>query len=196
MEAEHKNKILWHIAQYVRLSPKEEEILLSNLSIKTYKKNELILKLGEIHKFNCFILKGGARMFHLDDEGTEHIVQFAIENWWIGDLGSFITQSPADYSIQCFEDTELIQLSYKNLQLLYDAVPIMERYYRIIIQNAYVNAQKRIVNKTMLSAAVRYTNFRKKYPEIEQRVPQYMIASYLGITKEFLSKIRRQLASS
>lgn len=184
------------MTQHIKLSNEEEEMVLGKLKYTVFLKNEFIGSQGEIARVQSFILTGGARMFMLDDEGVEHTVQIGLENWWMADLGSFITQSPADYSIQCFEKTEVLQLAYADLQDLYNLVPKMDRFYRIIIQNAYVSAQKRIVNKTMLPAKERYLEFRTKYPEMEQRVPQYMIASYLGITKEFLSKIRGQLATS
>jgi CRP-like cAMP-binding protein len=118
---------------------------------------------------------------------------FAIENWWAADLGSFLTQSPSSYNILCLEPCELAQISFSDLEELYIAMPKMERFFRIIIQKAYVAAQDRIVNNFSLPAKERYINFRERYPDIDQRVPQYMIASYLGITKEFLSKIRQQL---
>lgn len=196
MEQIHKQKILNYFTQHIKLSYEEEEMVLGKLKYTVFLKNEYIGTQGEVARVQSFILKGGARMFMLDDEGVEHTVQIGLENWWMADLGSFITQSPADYSIQCFEKTEVLQLAYADLQDLYHLVPKMDRFYRIIIQNAYVSAQKRIVNKTMLPAKERYLEFRTKYPEMEQRVPQYMIASYLGITKEFLSKIRGQLAAS
>ena len=118
---------------------------------------------------------------------------FAIENWWTADLGSFITQTPADYNVQCLENSVLAQLSYEDLRQLYLQIPKLERFFRIIIQKAYVASQKRLINNLSLPAKERYLQFREQYPQIEQRVPQYMIASYLGITKEFLSKIRSQL---
>ena len=131
-----------------------------------------------------------SKHFILDNDGQELIVMFAIENWWTGDLGSFITQTPADYNVQCLENCVLAQVSYEDLQQLYLQVPKLERFFRIIIQRAFVAAQKRLINNLSLSAKERYLQFREEYPQVEQRVPQYMIASYLGITKEFLSKIR------
>jgi CRP-like cAMP-binding protein len=121
---------------------------------------------------------------------------FAIEDWWTSDLGSFITQTPADLNVQCLEDSELIQISYGDLQQLFIEISKLERFFRIIIQKAFVAAQKRILNNLSLSAMDRYLQFREQYPTIEQRVPQYMVASYLGITKEYLSKIRAQLTDN
>ena len=120
---------------------------------------------------------------------------FAIENWWTADLGSFIEQSPADYNVQCLEKSVLAQLSYDDLEQLYLQIPKLERFFRIIIQKAYVATQKRLINNLSLPAKERYLQFLDQYPLIEQRVPQYMIASYLGITKEYLSKIRSQITA-
>lgn len=191
-EAAHQ-ELLQYVSKHISLTDQEAEIFLSNFEAKSFKKNDFIGKQGDIPRVQNFIISGGARMYLIDDKGDEHTIQFGVENWWLGDLGNFITQTPADYNIQCFEATQVLQLSYTNLQKLYGTIPKLERFYRIIIQNAYVSAQRRIVNKTRLSATERYLDFRNKYPHLEQRVPQYMIASYLGITKEFLSKLRRQL---
>ena len=118
---------------------------------------------------------------------------FAVEDWWTADLGSFITQQPADYNVQCLEKTVVAQISYEGLEKLYAEVPKLERFFRIIMQNAYVASQKRVVRNLSMPARERYLLFKKQYPSIEQRVPQYLIASYLGITKQFLSKIRAEL---
>jgi CRP-like cAMP-binding protein len=118
---------------------------------------------------------------------------FAIEDWWTGDLGSFVTQTEATLNVQCLEPSHLIQISYSSLEELYTAVPKFERFFRLIIQRAFAASEKRIIKNFSMSAKERYLQFRKQYPQIEQRVPLYMIASYLGITKEFLSKIRHQL---
>ncbi len=131
----------------------------------------------------------------MDNKGNEHILAFAIENWWIGDLGSFTAQKPADYTIQCIENCELAQLSYDDLQILYTEIPQLERFFRIIIQRAYVYFQRRIIDNLSLTAKEKYLNFIKQYPLFEQRVPQYMIASYLGFTPEFLSNIRKERSS-
>lgn len=182
-----------YIKQYVELTPDEEAQLLSKIKIKKYLKGQFIVQNGDVCKYENFVLSGCLKTFYIDNEGQEHVVMFAIENWWTTDLGSFITQTPADLNVQCLENSELIQIHYNDLQELYLGVPKLERFFRIIIQKAFVAAQKRIINSFTLPATDRYIQFREQYPKMEQRVPQYMIASYLGITKEFLSKIRSQL---
>jgi CRP-like cAMP-binding protein len=182
-----------YIKQHIQLTTEEESVLLSRIKTRKYLKGQFVVQNGDVCKYENFVLSGCLKAFYIDNEGQEHVVMFAIENWWTSDLGSFITQMPADLNVQCLEDSELVQIHYNDLQQLYIDIPKLERFFRIIIQKAFVAAQKRIVNNFSQPAMDRYVQFREQYPKIEQRVPQYMIASYLGITKEFLSKIRSKL---
>jgi len=184
-----------HISRYIQLTTGEQSVFLSKVKFRKYLKGQFVVQNGDICRQESFVLSGCLKTFYIDNDGHEHIVMFAIEDWWTADLGSFISQTPADLNVQCLEDSELIQISYNDLQQLYIEIPKLERFFRIIIQNAFVAAQKRIINNLSLPAMERYIRFRDQYPKIEQRVPQYMIASYLGITKEFLSKIRAQLTN-
>lgn len=182
-----------YIDKYIDLTSEEEFLLLSKIVFRKYLKNQYIVQQGDICKSANFIISGCTKTFYLDTEGQEHIVMFSIEDWWTSDLGSFITQSPADFNVQCIENSELIQITYENLEDLYVEIPKLERLFRKIIERAFVASQKRIIRNFSLDAKERYKIFKTTYPEIDQRVPQYMIASYLGITKEFLSKIKSQL---
>jgi len=184
-----------HISRYIQLTTGEQSVFLSKVKFRKYLKGQFVVQNGDICRQESFVLSGCLKTFYIDNDGHEHIVMFAIEDWWTADLGSFISQTPADLNVQCLEDSELIEISYNDLQQLYIEIPKLERFFRIIIQNAFVAAQKRIINNLSLPAMERYIRFRDQYPKIEQRVPQYMIASYLGITKEFLSKIRAQLTN-
>ena len=188
------NKILNHINAKVDFSKDEESHFISKLRESTYLKGQYIVQHGEICKYQTFILKGKVRTFYLDDNGNEHIIAFGIENWWVGDICSFATQTPAEFNTQCLENTDVVQISYNDMQKMYEEIPNLERYFRLIIQSAYGNMSKRIISNHARSAKDRYLLFIESYPEIAQRVPQYMIASYLGITKEFLSTIRNQIA--
>jgi len=192
---EVKNLLL-HINEKISLSEQEEAILASKLKTRTYLKNQYIVQEGDIYKSQTFILSGKVRTFYLDDKGNEHIIAFGIENWWVGDICSFVSQTPAEFNTQCLEKTSVVQISFSDMEKLYQDLPKLERYFRLIIQSAYGNMSKRIVNNHAMSAKDRYLLFIDSYPEIAQRVPQYMIASYLGITKEFLSTIRNQLSGS
>lgn len=185
--------LLDYVKKYIDLTLEEEILLLSKINIRTYLKNQYIVQQGDVCKSVNFIITGCTKTFYMDTEGQEHIVMFSIEDWWTSDLGSFITQKPADFNVQCIENTQLIQFSYDNLEELYIEIPKFERLFRKIVERAFVASQKRIIRNFSLDAKERYKIFKTTYPKIDQRVPQYMIASYLGITKEFLSKIKSQL---
>lgn len=187
--------LLDYIKKYTDLTSEEEILLLSKINIRTYLKNQYIVQQGDVCKSINFIITGCTKTFYMNTEGQEHIVMFSIEDWWTSDLGSFITQKPADFNVQCIENTQLIQFSYDNLEELYREIPKFERLFRKIVERAFVASQKRIIRNFSLDAKERYKIFKTTYPKIDQRVPQYMIASYLGITKEFLSKIKSQLIS-
>ena len=184
-----------YINKYVSLSKAEENILLSRVSHRKYLKGQYVVQQGDVCKNSGFVISGCTRTFYVNEEGEEHIVMFSIENWWASEIGSFVTQTPSDYNVQCVENTELIQLSYNDQEELFKEIPKLERFFRLILERAFVASQKRIVKSFSLSAKEQYLQFRVQYPEIEHRIPQYMVASYLGITKEFLSKIKKQLTS-
>lgn len=185
--------LIEYIKNYVSLTAEEASFLTSKVTYRKYSKGQYIVQQGDVCKHQCFVVSGCTKTFHIDDSGQEHIVMFSIENWWTSDMGSFISKIPADYNIQCIEDTELIMFSSEAMEELYSKIPKLERFFRQIIERALVASQKRIVRSFSLSAKDRYLYFRNQYPKIEKLIPQYMVASYLGITKEFLSKIKKEL---
>ncbi|MEN7551768.1 Crp/Fnr family transcriptional regulator [Rapidithrix thailandica] len=185
--------LLHYISQHIHLTGEEIDILLSLTKYRKYLKGQFVVQQGDVCQYESFVLSGCLKTFYIDKEGQEHVVMFSVEDWWASDLGSFLTHTPADYNVQCLENTELFQFPYDKMELLYAKIPKLERFFRIILQKAFVASQKRIVQNFSLTAKERYLQFKQQYPQIEQRVPQYLIASYLGITKEFLSKIRNQL---
>jgi len=183
------------INKYVFLTNDEEALLLSKISHRKYLKGQYVVQQGDVCKNSGFVISGCTRTFYVDDEGQEHIVMFSIEDWWASEIGSFVSQSPSDYNVQCIEETHLIQLSFDDQEDLFKEIPKLERFFRLILEQAFVASQKRIISNFSLSAKEQYINFKKQYPKIEQRIPQYMVASYLGISKEFLSRIKKQLIS-
>ena len=190
------NAFLSHIRNFVQLSEAEAESILSVVRHRKYRKGQYVVQAGDICKEQSFVLSGCLKVYQVDQNGKEHVVAFAIENWWTGDLGSFIAQKPADYNVQCLEDSELIQFPFEHMEELYDKVPVLERFFRLHIQRSYVAAQRRVVDRMSIPAKELYLQFADKYPELNQRIPQYLIASYLGITPQFLSKIRRELSGA
>lgn len=185
--------LLKYMGNYIDLTPSEVAFLKSKITVRKYLKGQYIVQQGDVCKYECFVLSGCTKTFYIDKEGQEHILMFSIEDWWTSDMGSFITQTPADFNVQCLENSELVMFSFDVIEDLYAGIPKLERFFRQIIERAFVASQKRIVRNFSLSAKEQYLYFREQYPLIEQRIPQYMIASYLGITKEFLSKIKSQL---
>lgn len=189
-------KLLAYINQFVVLSAVEKEILSQHVTFRNYLKKQYVLQQGDICTHESFVIKGCLNTFFVNDQGEQFVGSFAIENWWVVDLESFINRKPADFTIQCLENSTLAQISYKDSQLLYQKIPKLERFFRMMLQQAFCFSQKRIVNNFSKSAKDRYIDFKNQFPEIEQRVPQYLIASYLGFSREFLSKIKAQLASN
>jgi CRP-like cAMP-binding protein len=185
--------LLNYIRNFVDLTEAEEAILTSKVRSRTYLKGQFIVQQGDICKYSSFLVSGCTKTFFVDDKGQEHIVMFAIEDWWTSDIGSFITQTPADFNVQCLENTEVFQFSFEDQEVLYQSIPKLERLFRKMIEKHVVSSQKRILRGLSLSAKEQYLFFKQEYPTIEQRVPQYMVASYLGITKEFLSKIKKEI---
>ena len=186
--------IIKNISQHIQLDDREVDYFLSLLQPRTIKRKEFLLRPNEVCKYESFITKGCLRTYTIDNTGLEHIVMFAVEEWWTGDLYSFLTQTPGNFIIDALEDTGLLQISKDDLEKLYEYVPKFERFFRLILQNAFVAQQLRINQNLSFNAEERYLHFIKKYPQLEQRLPQKQVAAYLGITPEFLSMIRRKLA--
>lgn len=186
--------ILQNVARHIRLEPEEMRFFTSLLQVRRLKKKEFLLRAGDVCRCESFVLEGCLRNYYLDDKGSEHILQFSIEDWWTSDLYSLLTQTPASQFIDALEDTVVAQIEKDDLEKLFNEVPKFERFFRIMFQNAFVSHQRRILQNIGSSGEDRYLVFREKYPALEQRLPQHQIAAYLGITPEFLSKIRGKLA--
>lgn len=184
---------LKYLKNHIDLTQEEESILLSKITNRKYLKGQYLVQQGDICKYESFVIKGCLKTFFVDNDGSEHVIMFSIENWWTADLSSFFTQTPADNNVICLENTEVIQISHEIIEELYKLIPKLERFFRILFQNSIIAFEKRLVRNFSMTAKERYLHFKKQYPKIEQRVPQYAIASYIGVTKEFLSKLKNQL---
>lgn len=180
------------LSKYVTLSQEEIQVIDSLFSFRSFRKHQYLLQEGEINRHETFIVKGVTRTYEVDEKGQEHIVQFGLEDWWVGDLYSFLTETPSKYNIDCLEDSQVFQITKPNLETLYEKVPKMERHFRIIIQNAFIASTNRVASSLVKSAADRYLDFIAQYPQIERRVPNHQIAAYLGIAPQSLSRIRAQ----
>jgi len=180
------------LSKHVTLTEQESGIIESLFKSRKFRKHQYILQEGEITRYETFIVKGVTRIYEIDEKGQEHILQFGLEDWWVGDLYSFLTETPTTFNIDCLEDTEVLQISKTDLETLYGQVSKMERHFRLIIQNAFIASTRRVSATLSKSALERYEEFLRQYPQIEQRVPNHQIAAYLGITPQSLSRIRSQ----
>lgn len=186
--------ILQNVAKHVKLNDDEKQLFLSLLEEKALKKREIQLKEGEVCKHSIFIVDGALKGFTVDRQGGEHVLTFALSGWWIADMYSLISQKPGVLTIEAIADTDMLLLSREKQELLYERAPKFERFFRILVENSLVAHQQRLIDNLSLSAEERYLHFMKKYPLILECAPLHSIASYLGITPEFLSKIRRKMA--
>jgi CRP-like cAMP-binding protein len=186
--------LLNNLTRFISLTEEEKQTVLSHFSTRSFRKHQYILQEGDITRHETFVVRGLTRTYEVDNKGQEHVVQFGLEDWWVGDLYSFLTETPSNYNIDCLEDTEVRQITKQGLETLYREVPKLERHFRIMIQNAYIASVRRVASTLIKDAAERYHEFVSKYPQIEQRVPNHQIASYLGITPQSLSRIRGRIA--
>lgn len=186
--------ILEHFQQFLPLTEAEQALILARAKPRNIKRRQMILQEGFVCQHYTFIVKGCFRMYAVDDRGLEHNIQFAAENDWIADIGSFHSKKPSRLFIEAVEPSEIIQIEQQDLYFLYINIPKLDRIFKVIIENKYVELQNRVLENISSTAQQRYLNFLEQYPTIASRLPNVQIASYLGITPEFLSKVRKDLA--
>lgn len=186
-------QILENISKIVALTPNEELRFLSKLETKQYKAKSIILHAGEVCNHSYFVNSGLLRSFNINDHIVEHVLSFACEGWWIGDMYSLLSQKPGNLFIEVLEDAEVVLLSKENQEMLYQEIPKLERFFRILTENSLVANQERLMDNLSLSAEERFEKFCKKYPTLIQKVSQKNIASYIGVTPEFFSKMKSKL---
>lgn len=183
-------ELLAHIKRYVQLTAQQEELLCSKMEKLTINKKTFLLEPGKLCKGNYFVIKGCVRQYFITSKLNEQIIQFGLESWWIADQDSLLNQQPSACYIQTLEPCELLLLTEANRVLLFEQMPILESYFRMMMQKAFVAAQRRITFILNMNDEERYRNFARLYPGFLQRVPQYMLASYLGFTPQFMSRLR------
>lgn len=185
------NLILKNIAKHINLNDEEIQVFTSMLIIKEITKKTLVLQEGKVCKYISYVHSGALRAYHVDKDGRDSTIMFAVADWWVTDMYSFVNEQPAMMYIKAIEDSCIFQLSKENLEKLFQSIPKFEKFFRIMMQNAYVREQLRVIQNLSMSAEDRYNSFLLKYPHIAKAVTQKQIASYLGITPEFLSVIRK-----
>lgn len=182
------------ITEVVSISDEDFEFCKTLFQPKKLRKKRFILGEGDVCKYTIFLEKGLLRSFKVDEKGAEHVLQFSLEGWWCADLYSFFTGLPSNYNIEALEDCELLLITKPSWDILLERVPALERYFRILIQNNLIVTQRRLMGSFSETAEEKYNNLIQAFPDILQRVPQHMIASYIGISRETLSRIRGQMA--
>lgn len=182
-----------YVSRYITLTEEEKEFFHSLLKHRKMRKKNFLLQEGEICDFEAYLLKGCTRTYYLDKEGVETILLFAVEDWWVSDLSSFSERKPSNMFIETVEDCEFLFIDYKNKSLLFERIPKFERLFRVLVQRSLAVLQQRFYASVTQTAEERYLGFLEKYPLIVQRVPQHQIARYIGVSPEFLSKVRSNI---
>ena len=185
--------LLSTLSKYISLTTEETEFFTSLLKSKYLAKGEFLLREGDVCKYETFVTKGCLKAYYLDENGFEHIIDFLIEEWWANDLYSLFTQTASKSNIKAIEDTAVLQISKNDLEILYQKIPKFERFFRILFQNAYITQRAQINSTLSIEAEERYLLFLQKKPYAEKRFTQKDIASYLGITPQFLSALKKKI---
>ncbi len=180
-----------YISKRITLSKEDEANIRAAYQPMLLKKKAHLFRQGEPSDVEAFVLSGTLRVYYLDTRGLEHVLNFAFDNWWVGDLSAFYQQSVAELNAQALEDTQLLVINFEAKEALFQQIPALERLFRIVIQKHLTALQSRFLSTVSESAEIRYQKLLQRSPKIEQLVPQYQIASYLGILPESLSRMKR-----
>lgn len=190
---ENMSMILQNLSKHISLTPQEEQLFLSKTETRHYKAKTILQNAGQVCKDGYFVNSGLLRSFNINDNIVEHVLSFASEGWWISDMYSLISQKPGTLFIEVLEDAEVVSLSKENQEQLYLEIPKLERFFRILIENSLVANQERLMDNLSLTAEERFDKFCKKHPTLIQKVPQKQIASFIGVTPEFFSKMKARM---
>jgi len=182
-----------HIQKKVDLSNQERELIQTFFKYKKLRKRRYLLQEGSICKQMSFVSKGAVKSYTIDERGNEHISVFGWEGWWVSDFASFICGEETKLNIETIEETELLCISRENYEEMLSKTPIMERYFRIVYQNSLVTKEKRLISSNTHTAEEKYRLLIETYPFINQRIPQNLIASYLGLAPETISRLKKKL---
>lgn len=181
-----------NIKKHVALTAAEEESLVKACLVKQMKKKQFFLQEGEVQRHLVFVVDGCLRSYSVDENGFEHILQFAPPGWWISDMRSMLEHTPASLNIDAVDDSEIILISIPDLERLYKEIASFDRFFRILSERSIATHQHRLIDSLSLTAKERYTSFCRQYPSLITCLPQKYVASYIGITPEFLSKMLKE----
>lgn len=178
----------------VLLSEAEQKLVKTFFSPKKIRRKQYLLQEGNICRHLAFVEKGLLRSYNVDEKGIEHMIHFAWEGWWMADMLSFLSIEPSTYHIDAIEDAELLLISRNDFEEMLLKVPVMERYFRILFQNNIISKERRLISSISNTAEEKFIHLSATNPELIKRIPQQLVASYLGITPETLSRIKKKLA--
>ncbi|WP_435624855.1 Crp/Fnr family transcriptional regulator [Flagellimonas sp.] len=187
---EQYQTILGNIERYVQLSDDEKHKLTSIIRTTRVKKRQFIVQPGFVCQYRNYIVKGAFRVYYINNEGKEHTVSIGVEDWFVSDFYSYINQAPATFYVQALEDSVIFQMHYDDIEPMCEEIHALCQYFRLTTEKAFAYSRRRVISNNSKGAEERYQEYLEKYPNIANRVPQYVLASYLGISAEFLSKIR------
>jgi len=185
--------LIEHFKNYIPLNEEEKKLFEGRVTQRNVKRRQMILQEGFICKHYSFVVKGCFRMYGVDAKGVEHNIQFAAENDWITDIGSFHREKPSRLFIEAIEPSVILQIEKQDLYFLYRSISKLDRIFEVIVENKFVELQNHVLQNISSTAQERYVNFMEQYPQLALRLPNTQIASYIGITPEFLSKMRSEL---
>jgi CRP-like cAMP-binding protein len=191
-----KKPLIDYFEKFLPLSQEEKNVAEEVFKERKIRRRQFILQEGDVCKHNTFVIEGCFRMYLVDDKGKEHNLQFAIENWWIGDIGSFHSEKPSKLYIEAIENSIILQCNKEDQLKLFVDYPKFNRIFRVLAENAMVGLQNRILQNISSTAEERYLEFSKKHTQLFNRISNVQIASYLGVTPEFLSTIRKNISKS
>jgi CRP-like cAMP-binding protein len=188
-------RIIDNVSKTIRLDQEETSYFTSLLRKRKIRKGDFLLHRGETARFDSYVDKGCLKASFIDKNGEEHVVQFAEENSWITDYDSFTNSTPSNLEIVALEDSELLQIEHDRLAQLFERIPKFERFYRVVYEQHFISLYRCLISLLSNSAEERYQVFKQKYPRLINRIPQHQIASFIGISPEYLSRIRSRNAS-
>ncbi|MTI39712.1 Crp/Fnr family transcriptional regulator [Fulvivirga lutimaris] len=186
--------LIENFRQLVPISDQEAEIIKGTFVVKKLNKKELLLSKGDLSNHMRFVADGCLKVYSIGEKDMEHILQFGISGWWINDLYAYLTETPSELFIQAITPSTVLQIHRDRLNKLYDEIPMVDRFFRIKTQHGYVALQNRTIRTMSQTAEERYVKFISDYREMEQQIPQYMIAAFIGVTPEHLSAIRKKMS--
>ncbi|MCO6149602.1 Crp/Fnr family transcriptional regulator [Flavobacterium sp. NRK1] len=188
------DNFITYLTDKIELTPEQIIMVEQVCRLKKLRRKQYLLQEGDIWRYNAFVSKGLVRTFRVDEKGQEHIFQFSPENWWAGDRQSYVYEEPAKFNIEALEDSEIILIPKGDFETLLEAIPAYNTFQRMLLERSFVVLQNRIHMGNSYTAEEKYNEFIKMYPDIINRIPQHMIAAYLGLSPETLSRVRNHSA--